>query len=703
MEWAALDHAHGPADDVPGMIRALYGEASPETEDGESVLEELVDVLNHQGSLYPATPEAVPFLAHLAVHRDPHRATTLELLTALAETGATAAAAPLGARVRRAVLAELPTLTACLNDPDPLVRASAIRMTCVAPPAADPSVVRLLARLQESDASAPVRADAFTALSLLDPDPAARRRREARALTDHDPEVRLTAAMSALDRARPRGPASLVRIVAADGAVVAGSPDLMACRPAFPGSRAPRDREDEVLTRDPESALTVARAWIAAGDTGQRGSRLIVRLHERWRDHEGPCVAALAEALPQHPDGPERSWILRTIAGLMPWAGDPAPHIRDLLLAEAAADEPEGAAGSPHELAFAPRVPTREPIRGRGLGLLSVDTGGPDAESAGTPYDAAALGAGGTAASGSRGRDRTAPARRAVSSTGAQERAAVARTALAACGDLRVLDGPGARTASVVATLLTYHRDTALSRLLPVLPGLVAGGDAELLDALGPDLAATHLPWLKQALRERPTVAAARLAGRLGPYGADAETADLLTGPTSGTWPAALRAEAATSRALITGEAGSAVEELRGLLRTRYASDVLPAVGRLGALGEPLAGQVGAALNAAQKDVRSAAADAYWRVTRDPGPVLPLVLAQAAPALAYAPDDTAWYARRDALSVLAGMRAAGVLPLTPPELRPLLERCATSPHRVASRCDDEVRGLARSLLGGPES
>ncbi|MFC9632729.1 hypothetical protein ACFTY8_26560 [Streptomyces mirabilis] len=40
-------------------------------------------------------------------------------------------------------------------------------------------------------------------------------------------------------------------------------------------------------------------------------------------------------------------------------------------------------------------------------------------------------------------------------------------------------------------------------------------------------------------------------------------------------------------------------------------------------------------------------------------------------------------------------------PSRPPELRPLLELCATSPRRVTWKDDDELRRLARTLLDEP--
>lgn len=62
--WADLEHAHGPADDVPDLLRALadpYG-------DWDQTLDELFgDDLLHQGSCYSATAPALPFLTRMIV------------------------------------------------------------------------------------------------------------------------------------------------------------------------------------------------------------------------------------------------------------------------------------------------------------------------------------------------------------------------------------------------------------------------------------------------------------------------------------------------------------------------------------------------------------------------------------------------------------------------------------------------------------
>jgi len=59
--WRTLDHAYGPADDVPGLLRAL--------ERGEQELwDVLVPALCHQGSVYTATYAAVPHLVRIGTH-----------------------------------------------------------------------------------------------------------------------------------------------------------------------------------------------------------------------------------------------------------------------------------------------------------------------------------------------------------------------------------------------------------------------------------------------------------------------------------------------------------------------------------------------------------------------------------------------------------------------------------------------------------
>ncbi|MFI9846346.1 hypothetical protein ACIHFD_55640 [Nonomuraea sp. NPDC051941] len=62
--WGDLEHAHGSADDVPGLLREL----ADGTGEWDEVLDELFgDDLLHQGDCYEATAPALPFLTELIV------------------------------------------------------------------------------------------------------------------------------------------------------------------------------------------------------------------------------------------------------------------------------------------------------------------------------------------------------------------------------------------------------------------------------------------------------------------------------------------------------------------------------------------------------------------------------------------------------------------------------------------------------------
>ncbi|MGW0567521.1 HEAT repeat domain-containing protein [Streptomyces tauricus] len=82
VDWAGLSHAYGSAEDVPGQIRALYGDDEAAR---EKAFDGLFNNIFHQGSRYQASPVAVPFLARIAVAGPPTaRENTMWLLTRLA-------------------------------------------------------------------------------------------------------------------------------------------------------------------------------------------------------------------------------------------------------------------------------------------------------------------------------------------------------------------------------------------------------------------------------------------------------------------------------------------------------------------------------------------------------------------------------------------------------------------------------------------
>ncbi|MFC9118683.1 hypothetical protein ACFTXO_02665 [Streptomyces sp. NPDC057067] len=83
IDWAALRHNYGSAEDVPGLLRRCAG---PNPEDAERAADDLLNHLLHQGGwICSAAPAALPFLLRLAATPDvPSRRALLELVSKLA-------------------------------------------------------------------------------------------------------------------------------------------------------------------------------------------------------------------------------------------------------------------------------------------------------------------------------------------------------------------------------------------------------------------------------------------------------------------------------------------------------------------------------------------------------------------------------------------------------------------------------------------
>ncbi|MEU9062575.1 PBS lyase, partial [Streptomyces sp. NPDC048430] len=81
VDWASMEHAYGPADDVPGL---LYGLASADPAERENALDGMYGAVHHQGDVHACTLACIPFLFELAV--DPgirDRGGIVELLTSI--------------------------------------------------------------------------------------------------------------------------------------------------------------------------------------------------------------------------------------------------------------------------------------------------------------------------------------------------------------------------------------------------------------------------------------------------------------------------------------------------------------------------------------------------------------------------------------------------------------------------------------------
>ncbi|MFF5228519.1 hypothetical protein [Dactylosporangium sp. NPDC000521] len=82
LDWASLEHAYGPAADVPGHVRALRSESA---DDRRRALSGLYGGICHQGTRYEASAPAVPFLLELlADPATPDRAAVARLVASIA-------------------------------------------------------------------------------------------------------------------------------------------------------------------------------------------------------------------------------------------------------------------------------------------------------------------------------------------------------------------------------------------------------------------------------------------------------------------------------------------------------------------------------------------------------------------------------------------------------------------------------------------
>ncbi|MGW3917049.1 HEAT repeat domain-containing protein [Streptomyces sp. NPDC005070] len=81
IDWSSMTHAYGPADEIPGWLRAM---ASADTAIREAAVGHFYNAVHHQGDVYACTTASLPFLFALA--DDPHtpdRASIVELLVSI--------------------------------------------------------------------------------------------------------------------------------------------------------------------------------------------------------------------------------------------------------------------------------------------------------------------------------------------------------------------------------------------------------------------------------------------------------------------------------------------------------------------------------------------------------------------------------------------------------------------------------------------
>ncbi|MFD8252493.1 hypothetical protein [Streptomyces werraensis] len=331
IDWSSLYHAYGEdGSDVPHWIRALYSDNADRVDE---VLGELFNSVLHQGSVYPATVAAVPFLAHGAVHAVHGRAQVLALLAGAGGHGPEPQPGDEEEGCAK-VGDEVSGLLHLLGDDDPQVRRQMVRVARRATGAVVPVAVRELTTVYERDSAAAVRAEALTVLTRIDADPHSAHRRLHDALTDPVAAVRAIAALELLEQAQAPYPADLVGILADAGGHSEFAVDHFEF---FPGVGDTDSRVADVLAEDADAAVVVARSWIARGDAESRGSRRAMELSDTWRDRENDTIALLTAALPHEKSPWDLFELLGGIVRWLPGATHLDPALGDNLLAHAVA------------------------------------------------------------------------------------------------------------------------------------------------------------------------------------------------------------------------------------------------------------------------------------------------------------------------------------------------------------------------------
>nr|WSW59407.1 hypothetical protein OG513_12900 [Streptomyces sp. NBC_00998] len=286
--------------------------------------------------------------------------------------------------------------------------------------------------------------------------------------------------------------------------------------------------------------------------------------------------------------------------------------------------------------------------------------------------------------------------------------------ALAGMGDLRAL--PALRRIAE-DDRLPYNRPWAppiaalpAQELLPaILPGLRreslqyrAGFVLELLAAWGP-AAAPAVPEAVRCLESPYAYDALRVLGRIGPPAAVA--ANRLAAYATGHAPRTSRLHqrrAAWAHWRVTGDPTLALDVCGAAVGSGTAGHGLPFLADLGPLAAEHADTVGGLMDSPGAWTQIAAAHAYWRITGDPEPVVPVLLAEVdpdwtgQPALPtreavrrLGPDWTGQPAlpTREAVRRLGGIGAPAAAAV------PLLRRILASEERL-SHPYDHVRVLA---------
>lgn len=367
VDWASMEHAYGPADDVPALLRGL---ASTDPSEREAALDSMYGAVHHQGDVYACTLACIPFLFELVVDPAvPDRGGLVELLTSIggidideedigaAEDEDDAEGAANYAMAAAAVSAGAGAFFALMADDDPGVRVSAP----LALATLHGSPARVLTLLRERLA---VEADDEVRLALVEAagrlalrhDPLTGRIADwlSRLAAEANPPGLRLAALAQLARCAPESlPGDVVRVVAgllrqlrsapgAAKAAEAGARALGACPEPDPASAetAPVTLVGQLRALSAEDRAGRAAPWTAD---------LLRTLHVGLDDRVADRTALLTDQLCS-PDPGQRIDAVRMSSGLIrAWRGSYGELVR-LVGEQLVSDEPKLAEAASHVL-----------------------------------------------------------------------------------------------------------------------------------------------------------------------------------------------------------------------------------------------------------------------------------------------------------------------------------------------------------------
>lgn len=132
INWPELTHAYGSAADVPAMLRAALSENKAHREVAYDII---LSSIEHQGTVFQATPYAIPFLIKMLLHEQtPEREYVVVALSQIASACEGVIAGTIEDETQKQIYKEirkgLSSYIPFLEHPNPYVRYAIVDLLC---------------------------------------------------------------------------------------------------------------------------------------------------------------------------------------------------------------------------------------------------------------------------------------------------------------------------------------------------------------------------------------------------------------------------------------------------------------------------------------------------------------------------------------------------------------------------------------------